>query len=116
MQVTKADWWTNKRLTLNKGLLVAGVLVIVFTLVVFYALDRSFLSFIVFPVGAVVFLIYTAAMNFLFILLEMIDRQFIKGFEIKRREIIFRCLFWLAIVFPFLYPVFILSVVNSGSE
>ncbi|MCW3102123.1 MAG: hypothetical protein JWO09_563 [Bacteroidetes bacterium] len=117
MQLTKTAWWTNKRLHLNKGLLVAGLLAILFTCVLFYVLDRSvMLGVMIFPIGVVILLIYISVMNFVFVLLEAIDRQFIKSADTGRREILFRCLFWLAMILPFLYPVFILYAINSGSE
>jgi|GEM_PF-4773040 len=117
MQVTKANWWTNKRLHLNKGLLVAGMLALLLTCVLFYVFDRSsVLGVIIFPIGAVMLLIYMALVNFIFILLEAIDRQFFKSFDTERREVLFSFLFWPAVALPFLYPLFIFSAIHSGTE
>ena len=117
MQLTKNDWWTNKRQHLNKGLLVVGLFVMLVTCVLSYVIGLTVpFGLTVVIVGSIMLFIYAVLMNIVFILLEAIDRQFIKSFDTERREILFRFLFRLAVALTFLYPVFVICTINSGTE
>jgi hypothetical protein len=105
------DWWNHNRLKYNKGLAVAGLISIVITALAFYLFDNSIqegLSVLIIAVP--VYILYMAALNFIFLVSEFFDRRYNSNIDNNSRDFIFRYFYWFSLALPFLYPVFIISM------
>ena len=106
-------WWNSSRIRLNKALALGGLLVIVFCALIFGFVfkpsdDIPPINIFFFLIASVVYLFYFAVINVLFILLEVIDRTFIKSENLELRNKLLLQFRSVTFGIPFLYPAFLL--------
>ncbi|NQU54504.1 MAG: hypothetical protein HQ522_18425 [Bacteroidetes bacterium] len=111
MQTLKVEWWNNHRMKYNKGLVIAGIAAIVITSLLFLSYDNSTDEFLTaLWVGSIVYFVYMATLNLIFLILELADRGISNDINQRTKSTAFRLLFWTSVIFPFSYPIFILTM------
>lgn len=115
MQTLKVDWWNTHRIKYNKGLLIAGIGAIIITAFLFLFFDNSTNEFLTaLGFGPIVYLVYMAAMNLIFLTLEIADRGISNDINHKTKNTVFRLLYWTSVIFPFSYPIFVLTMFGTS--
>lgn len=111
MQTLKVDWWNNHRIKYNKGLAIAGIGAILTTAFLFLFFDNSTNEFLTgLGLSSIAYLVYMSAMNLIFLTLELADRGISNDIDHKTKSTAFRLLYWTSVIFPFSYPIFILTM------
>lgn len=111
----KVEWWNNHRKKYNRGLAIAGAAAILITAFLYLFFSKSTDEFLkALGIGFIVYLIYMAALNLIFLTIEISDRGLSNDISQRKKNTAFRILFWTSIVIPFSYPIFILTMFYSN--
>jgi hypothetical protein len=109
------QWWNDSRHTLNKGLVVGGLIVIIACALIFAFVlppsdDIPQINFYFFLLALIVYTVYLAIVNLLFLIVEMLDRVYSVNNSLRVRMTLFNYFYWILIFVPFIYPAFLLTM------
>ena len=111
----RVKWWNSSRYNLNKGLLFGGLSVIVVSGLIFeflmsHSSDNPRFSLGYLLIASVIYIFYIGLINMIYFLMELLDRTYIKNNKLTYRIQYYKILFWAFTLFPFIYPIFILTL------
>jgi hypothetical protein len=111
----RVEFWNNSRIRMNKLLAANGVLLIVLCAFIF--------AFVLPPTGEIpiiglyfflyatsIYIVYIGVINFLFLLIEILDRTLVKIDDLRKKNILFSVYLRISLGVPFLYPLLLLTM------
>lgn len=111
--LTKKDWWAGRYQHMNRSLSFSGIAVFLLTLSAFFLLDREMFEAPLYVVSlsliiVLVFIIYMGIVNFVLILVELLDKKDFLRLQTRNRVSFYNSIYWVSLLIPFLYPLFLL--------